>query len=121
MFNYNDRGKWIGPIFGNGGTADLGFGVSNAWLFQGKIGVKPTPQLDIYATISYATLDKKGLTTIGSDYGWEVDLVGTYKLTNNLTYMIGGAYWFVGDYYKGTPQADVNNDFLLINKLTLTF
>ena len=122
MWNYNDRGKWIGAILGNGATADGGAGVSNAWLYQGKVGVKPIPKLDVYATVTYATVDKKPVTTLGSTYGWEIDLVGTYKITNNLSYMLGGAYWFVGDYYKGLDQgSSVRDDFMVINKLTLTF
>ena len=36
--------------------------------------------------------------------------------------MLGIGYLFAGDYYKGTNGAnDINNDFLVINKLTLTF
>ena len=137
MFNFEDRGRWIGGIKGVGTTSDGGGGLSNAFFYQGKVGVKPTPKADIYATLTYATVDKKPLgnvannpvyywnpaapNSIGSTYGWEIDVVGTYKITNNLSYMLGGAYWFVGDYYKGTTGVAVNNDFLLINKLTLTF
>ncbi len=121
MWNYNDRYKWIGAIYGNG-TTNNAFGVTNAWFYQGKVGVKPIPPLDIYATVTYATVDKKPVTTLGSSYGWEIDLVGTYKITNNLSYMLGGAYWFVGDYYKGLDQGSaVRDDFMIINKLTLTF
>lgn len=131
MFN-NERTYWMGAITGinstqNPNVNDAGVpgpaaGMTNAWFFQGKAGVKPTTQLNIYATISYATVDKKPLITTGSDYGWEIDLIATYKLTNNLSYMLGGGYWFVGDYFKGVaPQQAVNNDYMLINKLTLTF
>jgi hypothetical protein len=36
--------------------------------------------------------------------------------------MLGVGYWFVGDYYKGTSNANrINDDYMLINKLTLTF
>ena len=57
------------------------------------------------------------------DYGWEVDLTATYKLTNNLSYMLGAGYFFTGDYYKGCFDADtdLSDDLLVINKLTLTF
>jgi hypothetical protein len=132
MFNFEDRGRWIGAIAAPGGLSDGGQGLKNAFFYQGKLGVKPMPKLDIYATLTYAAVDQKqdavsvlngGITSVGSSYGWEVDVVGTYKITNNLSYMLGGAYWFVGDYYKGglAGVVDVTNDFLLINKLTLTF
>jgi hypothetical protein len=51
-----------------------------------------------------------------------VDLTATYKITNNLSYMLGGGYLFTGKYYKGASDAnELNDDFLVINKLTLTF
>jgi hypothetical protein len=126
LFNYNDRGKWVGPIWGYAGSVDLGMGVMNAWLFQGRIGVKPIPKLDILASVTYATVDKKeslmGNEITGSTYGTEVDLTATYKITNNLTYMLGGGYLFTGDYFKGIGSLGATvNSFLLINKLTLTF
>jgi len=33
--------------------------MANAWFFQGRVGVKPTPQLDAMLSVSYATADKK--------------------------------------------------------------
>jgi hypothetical protein len=36
--------------------------------------------------------------------------------------MLGAGYLWTGDYYKGTNAASsVTNNYLLINKLTLTF
>ena len=35
------------------------------------------------------------------NYGWEIDLTGTYKITNNLSYMLGAGYLFTGDIFKG--------------------
>jgi len=52
----------------------------------------------------------------------EIDLIGTYKITNNLSYMVGMGYLFTGDYFKGfDDSSEVNDNFILINKLTLTF
>jgi hypothetical protein len=113
--------------------------MANAWFFQGRVGVKPTPQLDAMLSVSYATVDKKTVPyefmsvswyapTTGSSYGVEVDLTGTYKITNNLSYMLGAGYLFTGDYFKGINQfqsmfgnAKVQDDFIVINKLTLSF
>ena len=59
---------------------------------------------------------------VGGTYGKEVDVAGTYKITNNLSYMLGFGYPFTGDYFKGTSGTNkVDDDYLLINKLTLTF
>ncbi len=58
-----------------------------------------------------------------------MDATATYKITNNLSYMLGAGYLFTGDYFRGTDGGgadpllaqDVSNDYLVINKLTLTF
>jgi len=121
LFNYYDRTYWVGGITGNGGSTNSG-PMSNAWFFQGRAGMKPIADLDLMASLSYANVDKKPLNYVGGTYGTEVDLTGTYKITNNLSYMLGVAYLFTGDYFKGTSATgEVNNDFMLINKLTLTF
>ena len=95
--------------------------MNNAWFGQGRVGVKPIPALDIMASLSYAKADQIPTTVLEKAYGWEIDVTGTYKITNNLSYMLGGAYLFTGDYYKGTNLNDVKDNFLIINKLTLTF
>ena len=127
MFNYYDTYNWVGAISGYDGSVVNG-GMSNAWFFQGRVGVRPTPQLDINLAIAYATADEKpdpdktGITFDNGDYGTEVDLTGTYKITNNLSYMLGAGYLFTGDYYKGYGgNNDVDNDFIVLNKLTLSF
>jgi hypothetical protein len=94
----------------------------NAWFGQGKVGVRPIPALDINGSISYAQADRKPAGILNNSYGWEFDVTGTYKITNNLSYMLGVGYWFVGDYYKGDNNNNsLRDDYLLINKLTLTF
>ncbi|MCK7489409.1 MAG: hypothetical protein MZU79_03605 [Anaerotruncus sp.] len=81
--------------------------MNNAWFFQGKAGLRPTDKLDIMASVSYARADEKPTAQwLHKDYGWEVDLTATYKLTNNLSYMLGAGYFFTGDYFKGWFDAD---------------
>ncbi|PKN06583.1 MAG: hypothetical protein CVU72_03715, partial [Deltaproteobacteria bacterium HGW-Deltaproteobacteria-7] len=87
----------------------------------------------ILASVSYATADKKNVNPYhtsgdrypGSGYGTEIDITGTYKITNNLSYMLGIGYLFTGDNFKGRDLADedykTNDDFIVINKLTLSF
>ncbi|MDD4092903.1 MAG: hypothetical protein PHQ63_10100 [Smithellaceae bacterium] len=122
MFNYDDRAKWAGNLAGYGNTVDNGR-MANAWFFQFRGGVKPIDKLDIMASVSYANADKKpNATYLYNDYGWELDLTANYKITNNLSYMVGVGYLFTGKYYKANLDAnELNDDFLVINKLTLTF
>ena len=134
MFNYYDMTNWVGLIGGydtslvqktlpNYGNGYISGPMYNAWFGQGRIGVKPTTQLDAMLSLSYAQADKKPAGFTGSTYGTEVDLTGTYKITNNLSYMLGFGYLFTGDYFKGKDNGshEVNDDFILINKLTLSF
>jgi hypothetical protein len=123
LFNYYDRTYWVGALAGNDTSTNSG-PMSNAWFFQGRAGVKPIPQLDAMLSVSYAKADKKPTGFTGGSYGWEVDVTGTYKITNNLSYMLGIGYLFTGDYYKGVNAGGTNevvDDYMLINKLTLTF
>jgi hypothetical protein len=120
LFNY-DRAYWAGNIAGFGGTTN-GAGLSNAWFYQGRFGVKPTDKWDFMASVSYANADQKPAGFVSDAYGWEFDVTGTYKITNNLSYMLGFGYLATGDYFKGaTVGTSLNNDYLVINKLTLTF
>jgi len=132
MFN-NDLTYWAGS---QGGylatdatyTTDATFTanggpMTNAWFGQLRGGIRPVEKLDIMASVSYAKADKTPAAVwAGREYGWEVDLTGTYKITNNLSYMLGAAYFFTGDYYKGASDDNkVDDTFMVINKLTLTF
>jgi len=120
LFNY-ERTYWAGSIAGQG-TAVNGAPMSNAWFFQGRVGVKPTAKFDFMASASYAFADKKPAGYNNDSYGWEVDVTGTYKITNNLSYMLGVGYLFTGDYFKGaTTGTSIKDDYIVVNKLTLTF
>ena len=63
---------------------------------------------------SYAAADKKPGGFTGGTYGTEVDLTGTYKITNNLSYMLGFGYLFTGDYFKGKNGTKVDDDYLIM-------
>jgi hypothetical protein len=134
MFNYYDRTYWVGGLNGYNGTNNIGpmgsdttsttypYAFPGAWFGQGIVGVRPVTSLDIMASVSYAQADKKPAGVINSSFGWEVDVTGTYKITNNLSYMLGVGYWLVGEYYKGSGTAnELRDNYMVINKLTLTF
>jgi len=51
----------------------------------------------------------------------EIDLTGTYKITNNLSYMLGAqVYLFTGDYFKGIKSVSVNVWQRQSSKMTLS-
>jgi hypothetical protein len=131
MFN-NDLTYWVGNVVGNNPILPpanqqgvLGGPMANALFFQGRGGVRPTPQWDVMMSVSYAQADKKPTGFANGTYGTEIDLTGTYKITNNLSYMLGFGYLFTGDYFKGYDYAGQNykvvDDYMLINKLTFSF
>jgi hypothetical protein len=112
----------------------------NAWLWQFYAGVKPIPKLELKAAYTYAYADEKptifrmlppntplapGVTNnyfVGRDYGYELDVSATYKIFDNLSYMIGAGYLWAGDYFKGIDQnVDVTNNYIVVNKLQLNF
>ncbi|PKN17679.1 MAG: hypothetical protein CVU71_14700 [Deltaproteobacteria bacterium HGW-Deltaproteobacteria-6] len=120
MWNY-ERTNWAGTLAGYDGAAQ-DTAMTNSWFFQARGGVKPIDALDIMASVSYANADKKPADYLNNAYGYEVDLKAIYKITNNLSYMLGVGYLFTDDYYKGKSDANnLRNDYLVINKLTLTF
>jgi hypothetical protein len=124
LFSYYDTYRWIGAMRGyhNSSTGDVNNAMKNAFFYQGRIGFKPIADLDLMASLSYAIADEKPLNYLYDDYGYEVDFVGTYKITNNLSYMLGVGYLFTGDYFKYNSAANkISDNFMVINKLTLTF
>ncbi len=99
----------------------------NMQFYQIFGGFKPMKQLDIKASISYARATEKPKSAAGVQFldnviGTEFDLTATYKVYDNLSYMVGFGYLWVGDYFKGTNAAAVTqNDYLLMHQLLLSF
>jgi hypothetical protein len=125
MWNF-DRTYWAGALRGFGWLFNAS-PMTNAWFGQIRGGMRPVSALDIMASVSYAVADQKydsftAAHSLNGTYGTEIDLTATYKITNNLSYMLGIGYLFTGDFYKGTTaNADLRDNYLIINKLTLTF
>ncbi len=93
-------------------------------------GVNPTPKLNVEAAVTYAMVAEKALSktagvitqAVDDKLGTEIDVKATYKIYDNLTYMVGAGYLFTGDYFKGAdPNARIDNDYILLNQLTLSF
>jgi hypothetical protein len=93
-------------------------------------GFNPTPKLNVEMGLTFASFDKKprvGNTLAGAEYvsntiGTELDLTATYKIYDNLSYMVGAGYLWTGDAFKANnAAAKVGNDYVLLNALKLTF
>jgi hypothetical protein len=127
--------------------------MDNVWFYHIYVGVKPVPKADIKMAFSYAYADKKpwtvaptlGISTLAglpntgnpatefnsNKYGYELDLTASYKIYDNLEYMVGAGYFWPGDYFKGcynstqlgcyAGEPALANDYLLMHKLTLSF
>jgi len=102
------------------------------FLYNVFVGFNPTPKLNMEMNLSVVSYDKKkywnAARTVQSELiseklGTEVDVTATYKIYDTLSYMVGGAYLFAGDAWKGNigSTAEVGNTYMLVNKLTLSF
>jgi hypothetical protein len=111
-------------------------GADNFTLYQVFAGFKPIQKLEFFASYSIMSLNQKTTTgsTIDADgrlssktyvddkIGSEFDITATYKIYDNLTYMIGWGYLWAGDAWKGTSTSNlISNDWLLMHRLTLNF
>jgi len=137
LFNF-DLARWNGnmgtmvqtPATGPATTgAAMSSGLANVQFLQAFVGMKPMPKLDVKASYTFAQADKNGggnatesLAWVSKNYGTELDLTATYKIYDNLSYMVGFAYLWAGDFFKGTNSAaTLDNDYFVTHKLTLTF
>lgn len=98
----------------------------NSLIYSAFVGVDPTPKLNVEANLIYATVDKTQLSAtteaVDKKLGTEIDIKATYKIYDNLTYMVGAGYLWAGDYWKGTnANAQIDNNYILQNQLTLSF
>ncbi len=117
---------------GNGGANGFTFGSDkyNSLFYSAFAGFNPTPKLNVQALLAYATLDKVEAAAAvnrndSKKLGWEFDVTASYKIYDNLTYMIGAGYLWAGDAFKGfganSNNNSVGNDYLLVNRIALSF
>jgi len=96
----------------------------NAMLGMIYGGYAATNKLSFEAKYAYAKADQDGAATgwQSKNYGTEFDVKATYKIYDALTYNVGAAYLWTGDYFKGTvATAKVDNNYLITHWLDLTF
>jgi hypothetical protein len=126
---------WLNTWGGGGSSASNPAVVSNKkqnmLIYNAFVGINPTPRLNLEAILTYAMVDKKALSrsaagvvtqAVSDKLGTEFDVKATYKIYDNLTYMVGAGYLWTGDYFKGADAAaKIGNDYILLNQLTLNF
>jgi len=113
--------KWQGASGNINGQPGVGGSVENALLYQIFAGVKPIEKLNVRVSATYAEPDEE-VNDNDDEYGTEFDITATYKIYDNLSYMVGFGYLCTGDYFEGQDNAgDTDDNYLVVNKLTLTF
>jgi hypothetical protein len=130
----NDELQTWNASSGNGYANGVGFdsGRNNAIMSSLFAGFNPTPKLNVEATLISAQRDTAAMSrnattgvitsAVSKNMGIEVDVTAKYKIYDNLTYMVGAGYLWTGDYFKGSNDANkISNDYLLMNRLSLSF
>lgn len=111
--------RWRGPL---GGHARISSLFVNADLYQVFAGYSPMLKLSFKASYTIANADEKPAGFVGDEYGSEFDLTATYKIYDNLEYMVGFAYLWTGDYFKGYSAGNrIDDSYLVMHQLTLSF
>lgn len=91
-------------------------------MYQIFAGYNPTSQLSFKASYTMAYADEEPADYSDDEYGKEFDLTASFKIFDNLEYMVGFAYLWAGDYFKGTHEdAEIDDDYLVLHQLTLKF
>ena len=77
--------------------------------------------MDFGTSFTWAKVNEKK-TALSDELGFELDVTATYKIYDNLTYMVGAGYLWTGDYFKGASATKpLGNDYLLTNNLQFVF
>ncbi len=81
-------------------------------------------KLTLHGALAYAWADEEEAIAddIDDEYGWEIDLGAKYKLLDNLTYELRGAYFNTGDFFDDVNgEMDAEDLYLVSHHLTMTF
>lgn len=89
-------------------------------LYQVYGGYSPSNKIDMMARLNYAEIGKARAFDSKS-YGTELDILGSYKISDNLTYNIGAAYILSGGSFKDNTSAETSNAYHLLHWLNLNF
>ena len=114
-----------GDVNGN----DRFTGLSNLTVYQvnAKTETEFIKPLTLFGSLSYLQTTEDVNTNIGGtarmedSLGTEIDMVATWKLTENLAYMVEAGYLFAGDAWKTAANNDPDNMYFLRHGLSLSF
>ena len=122
LFN-DDLNTWSGGDINTNAGSGANANINDGYLFLNMFAdYKVTPKFSLGSALTWAKADEVQIAGQDDDYGLELDVTATYKIYDNLSYMVGAGYLWAGDWYKkGVAAAQVDNDYILMNKLTLTF
>jgi hypothetical protein len=133
LFNNDYTGTlYFGNIRGNAANFPVKTYLDNVWLYQVYGDYTLSKKTKVGASYTYAYADKKPTASgapasasnreyVSDKYGSELDVTATYKIYDNLEYMIGAAYLWAGDYFKGVnPNAKLKDNYFITHKLTLS-
>lgn len=123
MFDYWTN-KYNGVNYGAApATNSWGYGYNNNIMaVEIHASWKVMPKLTLKAQYTYADTVEKVSGHMDEPYGSEFDLTATYKIYDNLQYMVGFGYLWAGDYWKTSATDNtVDDDYIVLNQLKLTF
>jgi hypothetical protein len=104
-----------------GNATTVAKNTDNVWMYQLYGGYAVTKKLDLNAKFSFMKADKVA-AKYDDNYGTELDVKATYKIYDKLSYNVGAAYLWTGDYFKGTSTSvNVSNNYLLQHWIDLRF
>ncbi|MCD6319185.1 MAG: hypothetical protein J7M03_00730 [Candidatus Desulfofervidaceae bacterium] len=131
----------LGP---DGDSTKAGIGgshheLANCYYFKVYATVSPIENLEVTGAIGYIQADEaraivdsvtgKYVDTGADNMGWEFDLIGTYKITDNLSYTVVGGYFTAGDYFdkynasSGNVVREQESDdaYVLLHQIQINF
>ncbi len=113
--------------------------LANCYFFKVYATASPIENLSVTGAIGYIQADEARAVqdsagnwhnTGADNMGWEFDLIGTYKITDNLSYTVVGAYFTAGDYFdKYTVNSSGNvirtqesdDAYVLLHQIQINF
>ena len=98
--------------------------MTNVLSLQGGLTFNPDPDWTLGATVVWATADDDNpliAASNGDDYGWEIDVFGEYRYSEQLTVGVGAAFLFPDDEGELTWGLDDDMHLLVYLQARLVF
>jgi hypothetical protein len=96
----------MGLLYGIQGLANGSIGNSGIWEIHARAGYKLTDTMKLTGILQYVSLAEMEINNVDKEVGYEFDMGFEWKFMPNVTYMIEGAYFSPGDYFKDTFPDD---------------